>query len=961
MVRFFLLAVLLAGTAGAVGAAPKALFHASFDQDASGQSGDGRTVVARSAKNLEFVPGFQGRALRFSKANGSVLGFAVPGNLNVQEGSFTCLFRPEWKSSEFSHDGRNVASWRTIFATNAPPDRKKSGALQLWCWGNAVRGDANGIFDKFRTGGTYLENQQFYHLALTWKNGECRLYVNGQSQAHFNDSIPFRLYPAAPFTPSSQITGFFLGSDAGKRSANGIIDEVSLYDKQLSADQIMALVPSALRRSSASQRPAANAVNPWCALPGKTQKVTEVARFLASDTPRTQDNFAAIGPVTLKHLGATPYLEAGEKKCDRFALRFTLPDENGLYRIDWSYPDDRKRSLDLTLQNAKNTAADYRLQCGVLAGDDNPNSGKILSESALFFARGKEIALIFMTARAGAPAALSQLTISRIEGGLPQLTCHEPGNEPRPRLFGTYFEDPALPQLFGERQGITQSAAATLDKFTAYLKFSGQNLLVYPMVWYNGSLDGGYNPRHHANGFFDLLLNTFDREKLFFMASVNQNTLDDFPFDSITDSSVNKGLLHPTAAAILNTGKPNLNGWHDSSPKFNILHADTQSRLETQIDWILETAGKHRCFKGIVIHITRHTLSSFGDLSTGYNDYVIDAFERDTQIHVPVDRADPMRGKRYSQWILANCRERWISWRCQEVAKFYRAIAGKLAQKRPDLILELNLLIPPSKMMRNSQFFHPDFLLQLSREAGIDPACYEKTPNLAISQGAFPTDYRWEDGKKHPSPKHYAALATIDRSAGYYALPVQAERPFLHLFDRYWESAVGSNRKSHWSDIPNPLKASWLTECSWRISSPHPAGVHAMRQFVLPLRYTDLLGITKGGYLLGTYGMEPAMARFARAFRSLPAQRFADAPCDSEVLRVRTLQTPDNFWIYVVNTSDQPQKISLAFQGGGELFDAAENRVLDDRNFLFTLAPYELRTFRMKGNGTVSAQPMLQK
>lgn len=63
--------------------------------------------------------------------------------------------------------------------------------------------------------------------------------------------------------------------------------------------------------------------------------------------------------------------------------------------------------------------------------------------------------------------------------------------------------------------------------------------------------------------------------------------------------------------------------------------------------------------------------------------------------------------------------------------------------------------------------------------------------------------------------------------------------------DRYWESAVGSRRKSHWSDKPNPLSAPWLTETSWRGSALSPAGIHAMRYYILPFRYHDLLGVTR--------------------------------------------------------------------------------------------------------------------
>ena len=66
-------------------------------------------------------------------------------------------------------------------------------------------------------------------------------------------------------------------------------------------------------------------------------------------------------------------------------------------------------------------------------------------------------------------------------------------------------------------------------------------------------------------------------------------------------------------------------------PNFNPLHPAVRSYVDSQVDDILERYATSPAFKGIVLHLTKHTIPWFGSIEAGYNDYCIEAFERDNR------------------------------------------------------------------------------------------------------------------------------------------------------------------------------------------------------------------------------------------------------------------------------------------------------------------------------------------
>ncbi|OGV57115.1 MAG: hypothetical protein A2X45_09295 [Lentisphaerae bacterium GWF2_50_93] len=688
--------------------------------------------------------------------------------------------------------------------------------------------------------------------------------------------------------------------------------------------------------------------NPYLKKPGtklelKLLETIEPAKGLPSS------RFVSTGSCVKGSLGGSDYLEAGSNQHDRFAIKVELPEADVPYLIEWDYPDDKIRTIEMTGQQSI-SVNDFGLQTGVFCGDEYPLSMKTLTHRSIFWAGSKEAAFIFMTIRRGAPAAVSQLRIYSIVGGLPDAGV----SEPKPvngwtRSIGFHFEDPAMGSDFGVPNQFMPFYEKHLDRLIAYMKWSGQNMLAYPAVWYQGRIGSSYLPRPHPEDYMGCILTKFEANGLYFMPAINIHNIK-VEGVALNEKTIADGSLHDTPIMILSDGKPNPGGWHGTPPNFNPLHPVTQAYLSAQIDELLDRCAGSPSFKGVVMHLTMHTFPWFGSLKAGYNDYNIEAFEKDTGIVVPVKRDDPARGKLYYEWLMANAKEAWINWRCQRISAFYRTIAAKMAARRPDLKLSLCSYNPTISDLRDDpRYGQEDYVALINRESGLDPKFYADTPNIILSQTSYPADYRWS-GTVWTDPLSTNARAAI-RDAHFkqesYALLKDASFPWINMHDRYWEENIGAN---------SPLRAGWLNETAWRVSTLNPNVNSFLESFILPLLYADVMGFTKGGYLVGTCGVEEKLAEFSRAYRALPAEKFSDLRLNSKVLKARFLKADDGTWLYALNASYEPASISFVLdKREGLVMDLAGKQEvkMDGMLLKVDLKPLQLRSFKLPRGVTI--------
>ena len=248
--------------------------------------------------------------------------------------------------------------------------------------------------------------------------------------------------------------------------------------------------------------------NPWSAPPDAELELQPVATIVPKpDMP--PESFAKMGAVHIATLNGRQYLETDNDEGSRFVLRAKLPDADSIYLLEWDYPDDKVRSVDVVAQSARLKGSEYELQNGFLTGGEYASTNTFITQKCLYFPRSTDIAVIFMTARQNKPAAVAELRVSKVLSGLPAMSYVPPVKGDGPgRTIGVYFEDPAINYDFGREGGSPAGFQVMLDRMVAYMKYSGQNLLTYPMVWYHGRIGDEYNPRGHVKGFMEAFLHS---------------------------------------------------------------------------------------------------------------------------------------------------------------------------------------------------------------------------------------------------------------------------------------------------------------------------------------------------------------------------------------------------------------------------------------------------------------------
>ncbi|MCX6902100.1 MAG: hypothetical protein NTW03_01205, partial [Verrucomicrobia bacterium] len=249
--------------------------------------------------------------------------------------------------------------------------------------------------------------------------------------------------------------------------------------------------------------------------------------------------------------------------------------------------------------------------------------------------------------------------------------------------------------------------------------------------------------------------------------------------------------------------------------------------------------------------------------------------------------------KRYT-WLMANAHDSWIRWRCQEEADYFGKAARILTAKRPDLRLIAVIANPHAPVPSDlKQWEAGKRQVELSREAGLDPALIAKQPAVEMIRNIGPADYRWFLSSQ---PKNKQALMAVrrwyftdDQLRDYRTTPDIG----VWFYHRYFETGLPAN----------PLACSWYRDPGWLATAPSPSGDYYMEDYAHALAVLDPAILVNGGFTLGVQGHLSQVERFARVFRQLPVGAWQEVPGLGGKVTGRTLQVGGQHYLYVVNHS----------------------------------------------------------
>ena len=130
-----------------------------------------------------------------------------------------------------------------------------------------------------------------------------------------------------------------------------------------------------------------------------------------------------------------------------------------------------------------------------------------------------------------------------------------------------------------------------------------------------------------------------------------------------------------------------------------------------------------------------------------------------------------------------------------------------------------------------------------------------------------------------------------------------------------------------------------------RITPPFPGGVHFLEPYAHAVAELDACRITRGGLFLDKAHSEELQG-FARAFRSLPREKFATVGTSTDPVALRTLVREGPRFFYLVNREYYPVEVEVQFDRAPKgLVDlASSDKLRAKRCWQVVLGPYELRS-----------------
>ncbi len=636
--------------------------------------------------------------------------------------------------------------------------------------------------------------------------------------------------------------------------------------------------------------------------------------------PLGTERFCDDGTSRVVRSAAGAYREAGPKKFSRFVVRLPLR-RTGLHLVRVAYPDDKPRTCEIASWSPEPDDR-FNIHSGYFTGDPYPLSGEMKTLEFIIWARSKDQALVFTSWLDGQPAAAASVDVFEIQGRPPARPA---SRAPNRRLIGHYWEDAQpLSRCFGGGAPELADFDRVARNLCDYFDYTGQNLLMHPVVWYEGPIynslveaRGGKGGFHMpTNGWVDIVLKRFEERGFKFYGLFNVHQLPSLVKAMNADAAAVRAGA-PTFNTVSKDGEVRTKTWHHRLALFNALHPRVQARVLALVQELADRHGDSPAFAGVGFHLTYASLLQPGSLDVSYDDWTVAEFEKDAGVRIPVDARDPQRFRKRYDWIMAHARAEWIRWRCRRVANYYGKIAAILRRKRKDLQLVVTILEPPMQIIdpQRLAWMHGKTLVEQAREAGIDPELLAQHPGVVIQQTLSPSAMRkrltfglqrgrW--GAPPPTPESIAAIRAMDLCA-------EQQRAFrttagfgAFLYNRYFESAVGRRR---------PLKSAWFKSIGWRASAVVPGGKHFMDYYAHAVAMFDPTLLATGGFTNGTAGHEAQVERFARVFRRLPAGGWKEIAGLPAGVVGRTLRVAGKRYAYVVNTSPRRRRVALPFSG----------------------------------------------
>ena len=364
-------------------------------------------------------------------------------------------------------------------------------------------------------------------------------------------------------------------------------------------------------------------------------------------------------------------------------------------------------------------------------------------------------------------------------------------------------------------------------------------------------------------------------------------------------------------------------------PYPNWIHPEVRQHFETVINELLALYGKQNGWKGIVLQVNESLGPCWKWKGTpydaSYDDYTIALFERESGVKIPVVKTDRKRFTKRHDWLLANARQKWTDWRCRKLTEIYEWVRDRVKATRPDLNFIFyctagNYIYPP---MDEADDTLPS-VYDYARRGGIDIGRLKEDKDIILAVSVAASTRRKTNRRRARSERFFP--------------------PFVN------DGVNGIAVRNGWFEPQVYAPEGWVFYYTSPESWPMPGEPYWSDFFTNTLiRTNPALILHPLQDVLMWMGREPSVARFAKAFRSLPAAKYT---------RLKGNGRDNNVWIgvtrygsdiygYIANPQWWELDVQAELADGLKVHDLIHGGPVSGASWQLTLEPYGIRTFRV--------------
>lgn len=305
------------------------------------------------------------------------------------------------------------------------------------------------------------------------------------------------------------------------------------------------------------------------------------------------------------------------------------------------------------------------------------------------------------------------------------------------RKLGIYYTEPLfIHKIYGiDASGAKNTSLrrrAAYESFLDYMKFSGCNLVQINFL--GGDWVGSCSARYNSQLFPRTLESPDFFEEL--VPAAAERNMKIIPF--IAPFQLESTLISANSLLTKKYGICNdsfLLNWQGKicrsfgQKKFDPLRPEVQKLFLDTLTELAEKSSKFKCIEEIGTRVTGFGLGFPGGEEVGYSKWDIDQFSKETGIKIPV----PDDSRESYEWIRKNCRDKWIAWRCEKIAAFWKKARDIVAAKKPGLKLVIQVLTRDTSISFLQKKI-PDYKMRLAelKGWGFDPKLFRDEKDIVF-------------------------------------------------------------------------------------------------------------------------------------------------------------------------------------------------------------------------------------